>query len=266
MWYFATSFVLFLIPWVASNGAISFSYLSDDFALALGILSILCVIFFLLGIVVAVLVNTNGRGELHSPQSISALACIILLVPQGGFAIGMLLNYEASLEIFVAVKDSPGAAVYFEQGFFVLDGEIGHVTLSSLQSVLDMELSSTLLLRSEGGLLDIGMEIGEILREKKIDVFVSENCESACVIIALSGESLIVTRDARFGFHRASAVASNNSQLGRFIGNDGTEDYLSALDALGVPESILIKTRNTAPSDMYYLSGAEMVNLGLAIE
>ncbi len=72
--------------------------------------------------------------------------------------------------------------------------------------------------------------------------------------------------DALFGFHRGSAAASKNSQLGRYIGNMGTEDYVSALDARGVPDSILMKTRNTPANDMYYLSGAEMVSLGLALD
>lgn len=264
MWHFLASFLILLACGIASAIAGSFSYLAEDASLAHWMLSALCLIFFLLGIVVAVLVNTDAKGELHSPQSLSAIICLIFLVPQGGFAIGLLVNYKSYLEIMTAVKDSAGVNVYADQGFVVLDGDIGHETLSTLRTVVDYERPSILLLRSEGGLIEIGIEIGKLLKLNRMAVFVPENCESACVIIALSGDQLYVAPDARFGFHRGSAVASNNSQIGRFIGNAATEDYVLALGALGVPESILAITRATPSNDMHYLSGAEMVSIGLA--
>jgi hypothetical protein len=264
MWYFLASFLILLACGAASIGAGSFSYLAENVSLTHGLLSALCLVFLLLGVVIAVLANTDAKGQIHSPQTLSALMCLIFLVPQGGLAIGMLVNYKSHLEIMTAVKYSAGTSVYADQGFAVLDGEIGHETLSTLRNVVDYERISILFLRSEGGLIEIGIEIGKLLKLNRMAVFVPENCESACVIIALSGEQLYVAPDARFGFHRGSAVASNNSQLGRFIGNAATEDYVLALGALGVPESILAITRATPSNDMHYLSGDEMISIGLA--
>src|SRR5690606_35103326 len=126
--------------------------------------------------------------------------------------------------------------------------------------------SIPMLLRSPGGLIDVGIEIGELLEENQVDVLVPENCESACVIVALSAARLFVSPDARFGFHRASAVADNDSQLGRFAGNTATARYVSVLRGMGIPESVLEITENTPSDDMYYLSGEELVQLGLALD
>jgi len=264
MWHFIASLILSVACLTASISANSLSYLADDFALTYGIFTILCLIFFLLGIAVTILVNTSADGKLHSPRSLSALVCMLLLIPQGGFAIGLLVNYKSSLEIMMATQDSPGESVYSNRDLVVLDGYIGHETLSTFREILNQKSFPLLLLRSEGGLIGAGIEIGEILNNRQMDVLVTENCESACVIVALSGTNLFVDAEASFGFHRASATAGNSSQLGRFIGDIATEELLTALDALGVPDSILKIAEQTSPSEMYYVSGYEMVRLGLA--
>ncbi|MBK8906920.1 MAG: hypothetical protein IPM60_03175 [Rhodospirillales bacterium] len=256
--------MLLLASGICSVGAGSFSYLADDVVTTHGILSTLCLAFFLLGIAVAVLANTEVNGEIHLPRSLAALACLLLLVPHGGIAIGRIVNFQPSLEIMRAAHDADGTKVQVDRGFAVLNGEIGYETLVSLQSVLDREPSSAILLSSEGGLLDAAIEIGRILRERQIDVLVDENCESACVIVALSAERLFVAADARFGFHRASAPASRDSQLGRYIGKMATDDLLSSLRSLRIPDSVLTRAEETPAYEMYYLSGDDLVQLGLA--
>ena len=262
--YFVASLFLSFACGIASIGAESFSYLGENVVLTHGILSVLTIALFLVGIAVAVLANTNKKGELQAPSSLSALACVILLLPQGGFAVGRIVNYDSSLLIMQTVKSFPGASVVFYQGLASLDGDIGYATLESLEAVLNLESVSKLELRSEGGTIDAAISIGELLAEKRLDVFVKDNCESACVVVALSGERLFVAPDAQFGFHRGSAVASTESQIGRFIGNLATEEYISALGERGVPREILSIAEETPAEEMHYLSGEEMVQLGLA--
>src|SRR5690606_20671245 len=118
----------------ASIAAHSYSYLSENVVAVHGVLSILCLVFFLLAIAVSVLMNTDGSGKIHSPQSLPALLCLLLLIPHGGLAIGVMVNYQSSVEIMLAVQDAQGVNVYLDQGFLVLDGDIGEHTLASLES------------------------------------------------------------------------------------------------------------------------------------
>jgi len=260
------SLLLFFACWGASRGAQSYSYLADNVPVTHGLLSILCLVLFLLGVVVAVSANTDREGRLQPPRTLPALVSLLLLLPHGGMAIGVALNYQSSLQIMMAAKDSAGVPVYRDEGFVVLDGEIGHDTLLSLQALLPDESIPMLLLRSPGGIIGVGVELGEILEENQIDVLVPENCESACVIVALSAARLFVSPDASFGFHRGSAVASDHSQLGRYIGNISTAHYVSVLRDLGIPESVLEITENTPTDDMYYLTGEELIEFGLALD
>ena len=106
--------------------------------------------------------------------------------------------------------------------------------------------------------------MGSFLQDEGISTFVAEECASACVIVALSGAELYVTRDARFGFHRGSAVASYESELGRFLSDAATADVVSRLRRLGVPEAILSQAEQTRPEGMFYVSGEDFHRAGLA--
>ena len=59
-------------------------------------------------------------------------------------------------------------------------------------------------------------------------------------------------------------MASPNSQMGRFLGSAATIAYISQLESLGVPEYILRKAEQTPAEDMYYISGKELYDAGLA--
>ncbi len=267
MAFLLASIFLLLACGAASLGAGSFSYLAENVPVAHGVLSILSLVFFLLAIAVAILANSNEKGELRGPQTISAIICLILLVPTGGIAVGRLVNFQSSLEIMRGVKSAKGEKVFFDRDLAILDGEIGYETLASLKNgLVDDGSTPTLILKSNGGSIDSAVKIGELLSDYQIDVVVVNYCESACVIIALSGTRLFVSSRARFGFHRGSAVASRNSQLGKYIADLATNEYISALKSLGVPQSVLKIAKETPADEMYYLSGDQMMHFGMALD
>ena len=261
---FLASLVLFLACWAASRGAGSSGSL-PKVELAYNGLIVACWFFFLLGLAVAVMGSTDRDGGLRAPRSLGALLCWLLLIPQAGFAIGGLVNYRSTLDIIVAAGNAPGADVlYVGDGVLLLDGEIGSETLRTLSEESVREDVYILHLNSNGGVIDSAIAMGLLLEERVISTFVDGYCESACVIVALSGDELYVSRTAQFGFHRGSAVASQGSEVGRYIERLGTEQMLSRLRSLGVPEEILRQAEQTPAESIYYVSGEDLYRAGLA--
>lgn len=229
------------------------------------ILSAVCVAFFLLGLVVAILSSTDRAGRLRAPGTLAALLCWTLALLQAGFATGRLTNHRASLEMALALAASPGASfVYAGDGVLLLDGEIGFDTFESLVRESALNEIRLVQLHSGGGLIESAARIGAFIADNDLATFVNSGCESACVIVALSSAKLYVTPDARFGFHRGSALANPDSELGRFVSGLATDDLIARLGALGVPEEILDRARNTPPDQMHHVSGEDLHRAGLA--
>ncbi len=261
----ALSIALTIACWGAFWAAAEFSYLAENIAYIHGGLIAACLSLFLVGLAVAILASTDTKGRLVAPTSLSQLLCWILLVPQAGFAIGGVVNYTATLETMVAVSATGGARVVpIKKGVALLNGEIGLETPGSLVDQHRASQIRVLKLRSGGGLIGSAMELGTFVKENAITTRVETYCESACVIIALSGAELYVTPTAQFGFHNGSAVASTDSQIGRFAARMATQTMIAELRTLGISEEILQKAEQTPAHQMYYVSGAELQRLGLA--
>ena len=222
-------------------------------------------VFFLLGAAIAVLISTDQVGRLRAPQSLGALLCWFLVLPQAGIAIGALIHHQDALEITEAAGELEGD-IFRVQGphLAVLNGEIGSATFPSLRRAMVRADIVALELRSPGGLIDAAVEIGHYIRQHDLDTLVTDNCESACVIIALSGRSLTVAHDAQFGFHRGSVLARTNSELGRFISDTATNDFMAHLERLGIPQQVLRIAENTPAWEIYYVTGEKLIEWKLA--
>lgn len=265
MGLFLLSILLFLVTSTAYYGAGNLTHLSVNIPMAFGGLTAVCLFVFILSLAVAVIGSTDRKGGLRAPDSLGALLTWMLLIPHAGLLIGLLVNNQSTIEIMQAVRNSTGTAVRLVgDGVALLDGEIGYGTLESLSEEHRKNVISLLELRSEGGDIDSAIEMGAFLRLNDIATFVERRCESACVIVALSSTKLYVTLDAQFGFHRGSAIASYESQLGKYIAKLATTNLIAQLKNLGVPEQILRRAEQTPPMKMYYVSGAEFLRAGLA--
>lgn len=262
---FLVALVLFLGTGATYFIATNYSYNFDNIALSYGVLTAASWIFFLLGFALVVIGSTDCGGRLRVPESLKLLLCWTMLLPQGGFAIGLIVNSQSSVEIMMAVSNSPGVEVRFiGNGGALLDGEIGLSTFDPLAEERRRNEVLVLKLKSPGGLISAAQSIGTLLKTYGIATFVEGHCESACVIVALSSAELHVSPNAQFGFHRGSAVASSESELGKFIANLATDDLISQLRGLGVPESVLRRAEETPPDQMHYVSGEDIYRFGLA--
>jgi hypothetical protein len=63
---------------------------------------------------------------------------------------------------------------------------------------------TSLYLNSYGGRLFYGVEIGKTVREKNIETFITDNCDSACGYIFIGGVKKNIQRYRTIGFHQTS--------------------------------------------------------------
>lgn len=220
----------------------------------------------LLGFVVAMAFTLDENSRPSTPNSLSDIVCWFLLFPQVGVAVGLTANISSLSAIHEAALLSPGVSVQIAAPYKAqLEGEIGPETYESFMGLLNGSRVTMLTLTSEGGSIDDALLIGNQIKQKKIAVLVSDYCESACVLIALSSPNLMVAENSQFGFHRASVYAVSDSQLGRFLSDSGTIDFIEHLRELGMPEDVLSIALNTPADEMYYITGNELVRMGLAL-
>ena len=62
----------------------------------------------------------------------------------------------------------------------------------------------SLYLNSYGGQLIYGVEIGKTVREKKIETFITDTCDSACGYIFIGGIKRNISKYRTMGFHQTS--------------------------------------------------------------
>lgn len=112
-------------------------------------------------------------------------------------------------------------------------------------------------LGSDGGSLEEGFRIARLAQRKRLTVYVSEECYSACAFIFLTSRKRYIAPGARIGVH-----AVGNPHGGEDIGTIRDTVELARLSAkLGVPSSVIGRMVTTPPRKMSYLDEADLLAL-----
>lgn len=130
---------------------------------------------------------------------------------------------------------------------------------------INVALSMTnaiVLLHSDGGDLNAGIEIGRAIRLKGYGTFVPDgmSCASACALAWLGGRVRLMGKNALIGFHAASSksdrqvTAAGNALVGAY------------LNQLGLPSSAVVYITETPPNDIRLLSLADAQKVGIEVK
>ena len=116
-------------------------------------------------------------------------------------------------------------------------------------------------LDSPGGLLNEGVRIAMLTRQKRLPTFVAKQCDSVCAFIFLLGRKRYVLSEAKIGVHS--------------VGNDyGSEDTGTIRDTisfarlsakLGIPSSAIGKMVTTPPGKITFLDQADLSALKVVV-
>ena len=112
-------------------------------------------------------------------------------------------------------------------------------------------------LSSEGGDLDEGLRIADLVRRKALIVYVADKCNSACADVFFAAANRYFRADAKIGVH----AVSNDRDM-EDVGSKLLTIKLARLWAKhGVPNSAIGKMVTTRPETITYLDPADLSGL-----
>jgi len=206
----------------------------------------------------------KGRAKPLSNEKLPVALIFFIVLIQTVILVKDTLRLPTELDIISKIENYPSALVeVIKPGYIKLSGTIGPKTFSSIKQYANENIINGLLINSGGGLIDQANLIGKYLKSNGIDTYVFDHCESACVIIALSGKTLTAKSYAQFGFHQGKSISNFENQYTEFIDLEATKDLKLSLSRLGVPKAILEAVDSTASDSMVYYNGRELHQLGL---
>src|SRR5216684_8224418 len=116
-------------------------------------------------------------------------------------------------------------------------------------------------LSSDGGDLEEGVQIANLAREKKLSVYVAEECNSICAFVFFSAAKRYLAQNSRIGVHSMS-----NSRDIEDLSSMRLTLKVARLSAkLGAPQSAIAKLVTTRPSNITYLDGDDLSALGTSV-
>ncbi|AWN46453.1 hypothetical protein DK419_09110 [Methylobacterium terrae] len=124
-------------------------------------------------------------------------------------------------------------------------GDLNDGAAERLRRLLDANPGVTRLhLTSDGGLVDEGAAIGELVAERGLSTYVPDYCVSACTLAFVRGRERIILADSRLGFHAPYEPGA----FGAMIPVDASEErgrYLAAgLEPAFVDQALATPSRD----------------------
>ena len=180
-----------------------------------------------------------------------------LTAPAAAFALALLLATPASAA-YIHVDTAGDGSVRI-----VIDGELAEsdqVRFADL--VADIE-EATVVMKSPGGALLAGIDIGETIRKHGFATLVEdgEECASACGLAWLAGTPRLMAEGAQVGFHAAyiddsgemQTSAPANALVGAYV------------NELGFSTSVVVYVTDAMPDDMRWLTLEDAEDVGIDV-
>jgi len=116
-------------------------------------------------------------------------------------------------------------------------------------------------LSSDGGDLEEGARIANLARQKKLSVYVAEECDSVCAFIFFAAAKRYLAQDSKIGVHSVS----NSRDIEDLGSMRLTLKFARLLAKLGVPKSAIGKLVTTRPSNITYLDATDLSALDTSV-
>lgn len=207
---------------------------------------------------------TGQRGGLQ--KSVTVVSAVVISIVAFVFAIGTPLAYRVQV-----ARSSFG---HFELQTDVLTrtirikGLIGPgmarqlaVQIASNADIHNIEIDSF------GGLVDEALAAAhDIQNHGGLAVTAKGACNSACLLIFMSGEKRIAPADLSFGFHATSAITPIEGAYNEAAMSELGDDADKYLVSRGVPKDFVNGARALGPQKLYSVSAIRMAEAGAVTE
>jgi hypothetical protein len=140
-----------------------------------------------------------------------------------------------------------------------IDGPLTFDDGAQFQAKTTALTKAVVVLSSDGGSVAAGITIGETIRRKGFQSFVSGRCASACALAWLGGTPRSGAAEAQIGFH---AVYNDKTGQVSGAGNARVGAYLRDLD---LPDEAVFYITKAAPTTMSWLTLSEAKKNGIDV-
>ncbi len=147
---------------------------------------------------------------------------------------------------------------------FKISGDLAKGDVEKFLTATDGTADAIILLQSDGGDLQTGLDIGSLVRMRGYGTAVldGQSCYSACALAWLGGTKRIVGTDGHVSFHAAYVLEDGNARESG-VANALVGAYLSKL---GLKEDAVIFLTAAPPDDFNELDSEWSANLGIDVE
>ena len=144
----------------------------------------------------------------------------------------------------------------------VILGEIDRETLTRFTEALAQAPRARIVLDSPGGQVLPALEIGRIIRQRRLATFIPERaqCASSCGLIWLAGTPRELGPQAVVGFHAAATVSQSGRRSISAPGNAIIGGYLREL---GFGDEAIYEMTRAPPRGMNWFNAARLNALGI---
>ncbi|KAB1068126.1 hypothetical protein [Methylobacterium planeticum] len=143
-----------------------------------------------------------------------------------------------------------------------LAGDLVEGTAERLAGLLAAHPGVTRLhLTSDGGLVDEGNALGDLVARHGLATYVPDLCISACTLVFMRGSARYLRADGRLGFHAPYETDPD----GHLLGVDATPERGAYL-AAGVAPDFIERALAVAPQDIWIPEAGELLRAGLVTD
>lgn len=154
--------------------------------------------------------------------------------------------------------------VHVESQEIAIQGLIGPGIADKVSGLLDTYSSvNAISISSPGGLVDEALGLARAIQARNLTVFARKECNSACVIVLLSGAERFADYDMDIGFHATSPITSLKAH-GAVAGYEETASDVDAyLISRGVPPGVVQAANALGPGGMKLVHAIDLADVSV---
>lgn len=163
------------------------------------------------------------------------------------------LNADSSMA--VDLTDATIGVWTDDDRVLVIDGDLGENTVYNFKHALnDNPQVRTILLNSGGGFVSVGLDIAQIIANRRLDTWIPEgqSCASACSVIYFAGVDRLA--EGQLGVHQIALNIESNTDV-----QTTASDMIEAFNRYGTHPNVFSAMFRTPPEKMYFFSESEKI-------
>ena len=189
--------------------------------------------------------------------AVAKLTCIVCLLSYVVISLAEVPTLRESFRV-VTYRDRtiPSQIRVLNSGKEVeISGGLSPGTADALRDVLDKTATIRVVqLNNNGGRIEEGVRLGELIEARGLTTFTARECVSACVLAFMGGGERYLGAKGRLGFHEASYFGGGGD-----MARAGTERERQVLLRKGLPEAFVSKALSTPASSMWFPRTGELL-------